>query len=178
MVYSIRPDKDELDIEVRHDSPYRARLRKGAEHAKPSHLLSYHCCHCRTVAAVAGEAETIEAINASSNALDKAFEQSDKAAIKALMTPDHISVTPYYDGPQTTDDQIASLPELKWEQKIVGGVQVSLLGDDAALRTFTADLKGSFKGKPLPTKVFATEVLVKHDGKWIERFYQVTTLKP
>jgi ketosteroid isomerase-like protein len=128
--------------------------------------------------AVAGEAETIEAINASSNALDKAFEQNDKAAIKALMTPDHISVTPYYDGPQTTDDQIASLPELKWEQKIVGGVQVSLLGDDAALRTFTADLKGSFKGKPLPTKVFATEVLVKHDGKWIERFYQVTTLKP
>ena len=67
---------------------------------------------------VAGEAETIEAINASSNALDKAFEQNDKAAIKALMTPDHISVTPHYDGQQTTDDQIASLPELKWEQKI------------------------------------------------------------
>jgi len=69
------------------------------------------------------------------------------------MTPDHISVTPYYDGPQTTDDQIASLPELKWDQKIVGDVKVSLLGDDAALRTFTADLKGSFKGK-----VFATEM--------------------
>jgi hypothetical protein len=60
----------------------------------------------------------------------------------------------------------------------VGGVQVSLLGNDAALRTFTADLKGSFKDKPLPAKVFATEVLVKHDGRWIERFYQVTTLKP
>jgi hypothetical protein len=58
----------------------------------------------------------------------RAFEQNDKAAIKALMTPDHISVTPYYDGPQTTDDQIASLPELKWDQKIVGDVKVSLLG--------------------------------------------------
>jgi Domain of unknown function (DUF4440) len=127
---------------------------------------------------LAGDAETIEAINASSNALDKAFEQNDKAAIKALMTPDHISVTPYYDGPQTTDDQIASLPELKWDQRIVSNVKVSLLGDDAALRTFTADLKGSFKGKPLPAKVFATEILVKRDGKWIERFYQVTTLKP
>ena len=101
----------------------------------------------------------------------RAFEQNDKAAIKALMTPDHISVTPYYDGPQTTDDQIASLPELKWDQKIVGDVKASLLGD--ALRTFTADLKGSLKGK-----VFATEILVKRDGKWIERFYQVTTLKP
>jgi hypothetical protein len=49
---------------------------------------------------------------------------------------------------------------------------------DAALRTFTADLKGSFKGKPLPAKVFATEILVRRNGKWIERFYQVTTLKP
>jgi hypothetical protein len=77
--------------------------------------------------ALAGDAETIEAINASSNALDKAFEQNDKAAIKALMTPDHISVTPYYDGPQTTDDQIASLPELKWDQRIVSNVKVSLL---------------------------------------------------
>ena len=47
--------------------------------------------------ALASEAETIKAINASSNELDKAFEQNDKAAIKALMTPDHISVTPYYD---------------------------------------------------------------------------------
>ncbi len=128
--------------------------------------------------ALAGDAETIEAINASSNALDKAFEQNDKAAIKALMTPDHISVTPYYDGPQTTDEQIATLPELKWDQRIVGNVKVSLLGDDAAMRTFTADLKGTFKGEPLPAKVFATEILVKHDGKWIERFYQVTTLKP
>ena len=101
----------------------------------------------------------------------RAFEQNDKAAIKALMTPDHISVTPYYDGPQTTDDQIASLPELKWDQKIVGDVKVSLLGDDdAALRTFTADLKGSFKGKPLPAKVFATGIVVRRNGKWIERF--------
>jgi hypothetical protein len=126
--------------------------------------------------ALAGEAETIEAIDASSNALDKAFEDNDKAAIKALMTPDHISVTPYSDGPQTTDEQIESLPELKWDQRIVSNVKVSLLGDDAALRTFTADLKGSFKGKPLPAKVFATEILVKREGKWIERFYQVTPM--
>ena len=108
--------------------------------------------------ALASEADSIKAINESSNALDKAFVQNDKAAIKALMTPDHISVTPYYEGPQTADDQIASLPELKWDQKIVGDEKVSLLGDDAALGTFTADLKSSFKGKPLPAKVFATEI--------------------
>jgi len=47
--------------------------------------------------ALASESETIKAINESSNPLDKAFEKNDKAAIKALMTPDHISVTPRSD---------------------------------------------------------------------------------
>jgi hypothetical protein len=47
-----------------------------------------------------------------------------------------------------------------------------------ALRTFSAELKGTFQGKPLPPRVFATELLVKRDGKWVERFYQVTTLEP
>ncbi|HEY6669774.1 MAG TPA: hypothetical protein VI075_02430, partial [Methyloceanibacter sp.] len=49
-------------------------------------------------------------------------------------------------------------------RKIVGNVKVSLLGADAAMQTFTADLKGSFKGQPLPARVFATEILVKRAG--------------
>jgi hypothetical protein len=43
-------------------------------------------------------------------------------------------------------------------------MKVSLLGADAAMQTFTADLKGSFKGQPLPARVFATEILVKRAG--------------
>jgi len=128
--------------------------------------------------AEAGDADTIAAINASSNALDKAFGERDIATIKALMTPDHVTVTPYYDGPQSVDDQIASLPDLDYGQTIVGEPSVALLGPDVALRTFIADLKGSFKGKPLPARAFVNETLVKRDGKWIERFFQVTTLKP
>jgi len=128
--------------------------------------------------AEAGDADTIAAINASSNALDKAFGERDIATIKALMTPDHVTVTPYYDGPQSVDDQIASLPDLDYGQTIVGEPSVALLGPDVALRTFIAELKGSFKGKPLPARAFVNETLVKRDGKWIERFFQVTTLKP
>ena len=126
----------------------------------------------------AADADAVAAVNASSNALDAAFEKQDADAIKALMTPDHITVTPYYDGPQTVEDQIASLSEFDWQQTIVGDVDVAILSPDVALRTFTADLKGTFKGKKLPSQVFATELLVKRDGKWVERFYQVTTLKP
>lgn len=101
-----------------------------------------------TFRAEAGDAKTIAAINASSNALDKAFGERDIAAIKALMTPDHVTVTPYYDGPQSVDDQIASLPDLDYGETIQREVNVTLLGPDVALRTFVADLKGSFKGNP------------------------------
>jgi hypothetical protein len=124
----------------------------------------------------ADDATTIAAINASSNALDAAFTKKDVATIRALMTPDHITVTPYYDGPQTVQDQLDSLGTYDWSQTIVGDVDVALLGPGVAMRTFTADLKGTFQGKPLPPRVFNTEILVKRDGKWVERFYQVTTL--
>lgn len=136
-------------------------------------LAAFGLCQAR-----AGDAETIAAINASSDALDAAFGKRDVATIKALMTPDHVSVTSYYDGPQSVDDQIASLGELEYGQTIVGEPSVVLLAPDVALRTFIADLKGSFKGKPLPARAFVNETLVKRDGKWIERFFQVTTLTP
>ncbi len=123
------------------------------------------------------DAETIAAINASSNALTDAFAERDVETIKSLMTSDHVSVTPYHDGPQSIDDQIASLSELDFVHTIVGKPSIALLAPDVALRTSIADLKGSFRGKPLPSRAFVNETWVKHDGKWVERFYQITTLK-
>jgi ketosteroid isomerase-like protein len=124
----------------------------------------------------ADDAATAAAVNASSNALDAAFGDRDIAKIRALMTPDHISVTPYYDGPQTVDDQIASLAELDYGETIIREPSVVLLSPDVALRTFVADLKGSFRGKPLPARAFVNETLVKRDGNWIEAFFQITSL--
>ncbi len=129
------------------------------------------------VEARAGDADTIAEVNRAAEALDAAFERQDVEAVKQLMTPDHIAVTPYYPGPQTVDEQIASLPELNYAQTIVGDVDVSLVGDGAALRTFRAKLKGSFKGVPLARHAFVTQLMVKHDGAWRERFYQVTAIR-
>src|SRR5689334_11455064 len=88
----------ELNIKVRHDS----RLSPaGCGKELSMRSLATFCLAVLMITslspALASESETIKAINESSNALEK-------AAIKALMTPDHISVTPSYDGPQTTDD--------------------------------------------------------------------------
>ncbi len=123
----------------------------------------------------ADEAEAIEAINNAAAALDQAFE-TDNTAAKALMTRDHIAVTPYYDGPQSVADQLASLPNFQYEQSLLGDVSIKMLGSDAAIRSFSAELKGTFKGRALPRRVFVSAVWVKRDGAWAEKFYQVTAL--
>jgi hypothetical protein len=44
------------------------------------------------------------------------------------------------------------------------------------MRTLTAKFDGTFRGKSLTARVFITSILGKRDGKWLERFYQVTAL--
>jgi hypothetical protein len=119
--------------------------------------------------------ETIDNVVAQ---LDAAFEAQNVNAAKALMTPDHLSVTPYYGTPQSVDEILASLPDLKYEQTDESEPKVVLLGDDAAMRTLTAKVDGTFKGEPFSYKVFITAILVRQNGKWLERFYQVTRLAP
>ena len=125
-----------------------------------------------------GDVATIEAIDNAAAELDDAFETGDAETIRLLMTPDHIAVTPYYGAPQTVAEQIASLGDLVYAQTDAGEPTVTLLGPDAAIRTGIVDLKGSYRGKPLPARLFATEIMVKRDGKWLERFYQATALTP
>lgn len=57
-------------------------------------------------------------------------------------------MTPYYGAPQWVAEQIASLPELKYTQTIIGSVKVEVLGPDTGMRTFM--------GKPIPSHVFVT----------------------
>jgi len=126
--------------------------------------------------AQAGDAETIAAVNKAAAALDQAFEHQDADAIKRLVTSDHIAVTPYYDGPKSAAAQIASLPDLKYEQTIIGEAKVTLLGADAAMRSFEARLDGTFKGKTIPPRAFVTSIMVEEGGAWREKFYQVTAM--
>jgi Domain of unknown function (DUF4440) len=144
----------------------------------PALVLVLLCLAAGLSQARAGEAETVAAINAAAAALDNAFERQSADEIKHMMTADHIAVTPYYDAPETVAEQIASLPELKYEQTIIGPVKVDVLGPDAGMRTFTARLDGTYRGKPIPSPAFVIAIMVRQDGQWKERFYQVTALQP
>jgi hypothetical protein len=76
------------------------------------------------------------------------------------------------------DEQIASLGDLKFSQKNLDEPKIILLGPTAALRIFNAEFIGTYKGRNMPRRQFVTSVMVNRDGRWVERFYQATTLKP
>jgi hypothetical protein len=130
-----------------------------------------------SIQAGADDVAAIEAIDNAAGELDEAFVKQDAEAIESLTTPDHVAVTPYYGEPTPVAAQIASLPDLKYEQTNLSEPTVKLLGSDVAMRTFEAKLDGTFKGESLSARVFVTQIMQKLDGKWREKFYQVTALK-
>ena len=130
-----------------------------------------------TASAPADEAADIAAIEAQRTALGQAYETGNAEAIRGLMTPDQRSVTFVYDGPQTVDEQVATLKDLKVEVYDAIPATVDMLGPDAALVTAEQSYRGTYKGNPLPGRVFLSEVWVRVDGKWLQKFYQETIME-
>jgi ketosteroid isomerase-like protein len=126
----------------------------------------------------ADAAEQVKAVNAAIAALDAAFEQRNEAAITGLMTPDHLAVTPYYDGPQTVAQVLASLKDYHLQQTILSQPVMTLLSADVAMRTLTAKFEGTFAGKAVPQRMFVTEIVVRRGDRWLEALYQLTPIGP
>src|SRR5262249_8475049 len=95
----------------------------------------------------AGDEEAVREVKEALNALNKAFEQGNAAAIKKLLTADHVAVTPYYGGTMKRDDQLKALPDLKFSEYTAGKMSVRLLGREVALITYPLTMKGTFKGR-------------------------------
>jgi uncharacterized protein (TIGR02246 family) len=127
--------------------------------------------------AFADEAADIAAIEVQRTALGEAYETGDADAIRGLMTPDQRSVTFVYDGPQTVDEQVATMKDLKVEVYDAIPPTVDMLGPDAVLVTTEQSYRGTYKGNPLPGRVFVSEVWVRVDGKWLQKFYQETIME-
>jgi ketosteroid isomerase-like protein len=110
-------------------------------------------------------------------ALNEAYSKRDADAIHRLTITEHVSVTTYYGGPATRAEQLASLVDLKISDYTAAKTKVTLLNKETALVTYELTTKGTFKGKALPAKCFASAVWVKRDGAWLEAYYQETPLE-
>jgi ketosteroid isomerase-like protein len=108
-------------------------------------------------------------------ALNKAFEKQDVEAVKALTTDDHLSITSYA-GAQNKAEQLKDLPELKITEYKEADIHVKLIAKDVALIRYQLQQKGTYRGKTLPLKSYATAIWVHRGGKWLEANYQETTM--
>ncbi len=134
-----------------------------------------------TLAAFASPASADETLKAdileAYQAINEAFELQDASAIEALTTEDHVAITSYYDGAMDLDQQLATAADLIFTQKPVSEMVVQAIGPDVAVLRFTAEMHGSFKGEPIPSKAAVTLIWQRQDGKWLERLYQETPLE-
>jgi hypothetical protein len=119
---------------------------------------------------------TILAVQQAAEALDIAFENQDGAAIKELTTTDHVAVTPYYGGAFAVDRLLGALGVLTYTITDAGNTEVSLLGPETAVVTQQKSYEGSFEGRPMPGRVYATALWVRQDGHWLEKLYQETAI--
>jgi ketosteroid isomerase-like protein len=127
-------------------------------------------------AGAAGDGSAAKEVRKALAELNEAFVKGDVETIKRLMTADHVAVTGYYGRPYSRDEQLKSLKDLKPTEYRVGKQTVTPLGKDAALVTYPVTLKGTFKGRPLPARNFASAVWVRQGGRWLEVHYQETPL--
>lgn len=121
---------------------------------------------------------TLSAVIAAFNAIDAAFGRKDTEALESMMTADHLAIAPYYDGPKDVAGTLDTLDDLKTKETPVSKMTVTMLGPEAAMITFVATMDGSFKGAPLPARGFVTAIMVRRDGRWLEKQYQLTGLEP
>ena len=128
-------------------------------------------------AALADQASDSAAIEAQRKALGRAYEAGDADAARALMTPDQRSVTFVYDGAQTVDQQLASMKDLDMEVYDAIPPTLEMLGADAALVTYEQSYRGSYKGNPLPGRVFVGEIWVRSGNTWLQKYYQETVIE-
>ena len=56
------------------------------------------------------------------------------------------------------------------------GLKVKALTKDVDLASSQATIKGTYKGKAVPSPVQVAEVWVRRDGKWLQASYQETPL--
>ena len=124
-------------------------------------------------ASLAQAADPAKEVKAAADALNAAFEKHDAKTIRALMTPDHLAITPYA-GKQRVKDQIRTLSELKYEKYSAGPMSVNVVSNSCVLVNYTLELKGTYQSNPLPSHSLVASLWVKNDGKWRELHYQET----
>jgi uncharacterized protein (TIGR02246 family) len=125
--------------------------------------------------AVQARADTAEEVERAVRTIQAAFNKGDVDTLKGLMTEDHVTVLTYARFSNAAE-QLKVLSEWKFSEYKIDGLKVKTLTKNSALVSFQATIKGTFKGKKVPSPVHVVEVWVRRGGKWLQATYQETPL--
>jgi uncharacterized protein (TIGR02246 family) len=123
--------------------------------------------------AVQARADSADEVERARQTIQTAFNKGDVDTLKSLMTEDLITTLAYA---RFTDraELLKVLGELKISEYKMDGLKVKTLTNDVALTSYLATIKGTYKGKAVPSPVQVVEVWIKRDGKWLQASYQET----
>jgi hypothetical protein len=125
--------------------------------------------------ALQARADTVEEVERLVRTIKTVFDNGDVDTLKRLMTQDHMATLSYAQFSNRAD-QLKVLTEFKISSYEIEGLKVKALTDSAALASFRATIKGTYKGKEVPSPVQVMEVWIKRDGKWLQASYQETPI--
>ena len=113
--------------------------------------------------AVQVRADTAEEVERSVRSIQTAFNKGDVDTLKGLMTKDHVAILSYarFDN---AADQLKVLSDWKTSEFKVDGLKVKALAKDCAMVSYPATIKGTYKGKEVPSPVQVVQVWVRRDG--------------
>jgi uncharacterized protein (TIGR02246 family) len=112
-------------------------------------------------------------VERSVRSIQAAFDTGDREIVRGLMTEDHVSIMTYTHSSNAAE-LLKSISDYNFSEYKISEQRVKPLTRDVALASHHATIKGTYKGRKVPSPVQVTTVWVKRGGKWLEAFYQET----
>src|ERR1043165_435311 len=116
---------------------------------------------------------TVDDISAKEKAAWDGFKRKGEAAFKKYLLPDYFGVTA--GGVEDTAQSLAAMKDTELSDVTFGDWKLSTIDKDAVLLTYTATVKATYKGKPLPNgPYYEASAYVNRNGEWLNIYYQET----
>src|SRR6476659_7784276 len=116
---------------------------------------------------------TVDDISAKEKAAWDGFKRKDEAAFKKYLLPDYFGVT--NNGVSDTAQSLTGMKDTELSDVTFGDWKLTTIDKDAVLLTYTATVKATYKGKPLPDgPYYEASAYVNRNGEWLNIYYQET----
>jgi hypothetical protein len=117
-----------------------------------------------------------DAITAQEKKIWDAIKNKDSASFAAMLADDFVYVSS--DGVHDKAGTVDGIKELQITDLTLSDWKVLMLDKDAAVVTYTVNMKGTSGGEPFPsTPMRASSAWVNRGGKWVGVYHQDTEIK-